>query len=144
MCLPPANVAPPRDPDEEAAALPPSKIAECNALIQVINHGVRDLDKGRAPGEHEGGPSELRRMAESLDEAAAHAAQLNLTRPELQRFAGEYHALAKEIASATRALATAADTNDTERLSAGQIAIERAMKREPALVGRIKRFCRAP
>ncbi|WP_159397673.1 hypothetical protein [Sorangium cellulosum] len=83
-------------------------------------------------------------MADSIDEAASRAAQLELTRPELQRFAGEYQALAKEIARAARDLATAADTNDAEKLGAAQVAIERAMKREPALAGRIKRFCQAP
>ncbi|AUX45973.1 uncharacterized protein SOCE26_074750 [Sorangium cellulosum] len=143
-CVPPANTAPPLDPDGDTAALRPNKIAECNTLIQVINEGVRSLDRGQEAGASRGGSSELRGMADSIDEAASRAAQLELTRPELQRFAGEYQALAKEIARAARDLATAADTNDAEKLGAAQVAIERAMKREPALAGRIKRFCQAP
>ncbi|WP_437602218.1 hypothetical protein [Sorangium sp. So ce590] len=121
-----------------------NKVSECNALIEVINKGVQSIEKGTKTGADQGGSSELKTMAEAMDKVAADAAQVKLTTPELQKFSGEYQAMAKEVAKAARDLATAADANDAEKSNTAQAAIEKAIKQEDPLVDNINKFCQAP
>ncbi|WP_437680405.1 hypothetical protein [Sorangium sp. So ce131] len=118
-----------------------NKIAECNALIEVINKGVQSIDKGSKAGADQGGSSELKAMADAMDKVAADAAQVKLTTPELQKFSGEYQAMAKDVAKAARDLAAAADANDAEKTNTAQAAIEKAIKQEDPLVDNINQFC---
>lgn len=121
-----------------------NKVSECNALIEVINKGVQSIEKGTKAGTDQGGSSELKAMADAMDKVAADAAQVKLTTPELQKFSGEYQAMAKDVAKAARDLATAADANDAEKSNAAQSAIEKAIKQEDPLVDNINKFCQAP
>ncbi|AUX41359.1 hypothetical protein SOCE26_027700 [Sorangium cellulosum] len=118
-----------------------NKIAECNALIEVINKGVQSIDKGSKAGADQGGSNDLKVMADAMDKVAADAAQVKLTTPELQKFSGEYQAMAKDVAKAARDLAAAADANDAEKTNTAQAAIEKAIKQEDPLVDNINQFC---
>ncbi|WP_438029084.1 hypothetical protein [Sorangium sp. So ce233] len=154
-CAPPASIAPtPTTPASNATevvtlrrtkiALHRTKVTECNALIQIINEGIENLEMGSKAGADQGGSSELRAMAKVMDEVAADAAQVKLTTPELQKFSWEYQTMAKDVAKAARHLATAADANDAESSSTAQTAIEKAIGQEDPLVDKINQFCRAP
>ena len=120
------------------------KINECNGLIQVINTGVQNLEKG---GKFSGDPSgvnELKQMADSMDKVAADAAKVDITIPELKKFSTDYQAMAKEVAKAARDMATAAEAKDANKINAAQAAMEKAVKQEDPLVDSINKFCQAP
>ncbi len=120
------------------------KINECNALIQVINTGVQNLEKG---GKFSGDPSgvgELKSMADAMDKVAADAAKVELTIPELKKYSTDYQAMAKEVAKAARDMAAAAEAKDANKINAAQAAMEKAVKQEDPLVDSINKFCQAP
>ena len=120
------------------------KINECNALIQVINTGVQNLEKG---GKFSGDPSgvgELKSMADAMDKVAADAAKVELSIAELKKYSADYQAMAKEVAKAAREMATAAEAKDANKINAAQAAMEKAVKQEDPLVDSINKFCQAP
>jgi hypothetical protein len=120
------------------------KINECNALIQVINTGVQNLEKG---GKFSGDPSgvgELKSMADAMDKVAGDAAKVDLTIPELKKYSTDYQAMAKEVAKAARDMAAAAEAKDANKINAAQAAMEKAVKQEDPLVDSINKFCQAP
>ncbi|EYF02019.1 hypothetical protein [Chondromyces apiculatus] len=121
-----------------------SKISECNALIEVINKGVQSLEKGQKAGADPTGAADLKAMAEAMDKVAADAALVELTLPELQKFSGEYQAMAKEVSRAARDMATAAEAKDSDKINVAQAAMEKAVKQEDPLVDGINKFCQAP
>lgn len=128
----------------DPAAIRRAKISECNALIAVTNTGIYNIEKGTKAGADQGVANALRQTADAMDKVAADAAQLKLTIAELQKFSGEYQAMAKDVAKAARDLAAAADANDAEKSSRAQAAIEKAIKQEDPLVDNINKFCQAP
>ncbi|WP_437995777.1 hypothetical protein WMF26_31755 [Sorangium sp. So ce185] len=142
-CAPPASPAPTPAAPPSSATARGTKIAECNELIAVINQGVQNVERREAESDGQVGSGDLRAMADVLDKAAADAARVALTTPELQRFSEEYRAMAKETARATRDLATAVDADDAEGSSVAQTAVERAIQKEDPLVDRINEFCQA-
>jgi hypothetical protein len=127
-----------------AAGCGQKKINECNAIIQVINTGVQNLEKG---GKFSGDPSgvgELKAMADAMDKVAADAAKVDLTIPELKKYSTDYQAMAKEVAKAARDMAAAAEAKDANKINAAQAAMEKAVKQEDPLVDSINKFCQAP
>jgi len=120
------------------------KTEECNALIQVINTGIRDLEMSASPTADPSGVGELRSMAVAMDKVAAAAAGVKLTIPQLTNASAEYQAMVKAVAKAARDMANAARAKDAKRINAAQAAMEKAVKAEDPLVDRINAFCQGP
>jgi hypothetical protein len=123
---------------------PSRKLEECNALIQVINTGVQNLERG---GKFSGDPSgvgELSAMADAMDQVAAEAGKVKLTVPFLRKAAAEYGAMAQAVGKAARDMARAAAAKDATKINAAQADMEKAVKLEDPLVDRINAFCRTP
>jgi hypothetical protein len=120
------------------------KVAECNAVVQVINAGVVSLEKAPRNEADATGVSDLKAMAEAMDKIAAQTAGLPLTLPDLKKLRDEYQKMSKEIAKAERDLAAAAQDRDTARRSAAEAALDAAVKLEDPLVDQINKFCQAP
>lgn len=120
------------------------KIAECNALVQVINAGVVSLEKAPKNESDPSGISDLRAMADAMDKVAADAGNVQLTVPELRKLRDDYHKMAKEIAKAERELAAAAEERNAARRSAAEGTLEAAVKQEDPLVDQINKYCQAP
>lgn len=120
------------------------KIAECNALVQVINAGVVSLEKAPKNESDPSGISDLKAMADAMDKVAADASSVQLTVPELKKLRDDYHKMAKDIAKAERELAAAAEERNTARRSAAEGTLEAAVKREDPLVDSINKYCQAP
>ncbi|MEJ7727840.1 MAG: hypothetical protein WKG00_01350 [Polyangiaceae bacterium] len=121
-----------------------SKAAQCNALIQVVNSGVQNLEKGNTLSGDRTGAAELKAMANAMDKVAADAARVETTIPALTKYAADYQAMAKEVAKAARNMAAAAEAKDADKINAAQAAMEKAVKQEDPLVDRINKFCQAP
>lgn len=120
------------------------KINECNNLIQVINAGVQNLEKGtKAPGD-ESGVTELKAMADSMDKVATDASKVEITIPELKKYATDYQNMARDVAKAAREMAAAAQAKDMTKLNSAQAAMEKAVKQEDPLVDSINKYCQAP
>jgi len=121
------------------------KIAECNALIAVINSGVDKIQQGTRVVPDAGmGGKDLRDMAGAMDQIAEQAGKLQLGVAELQQFAKDYQAMAREVAASARDLATAYEKVDDEQMKKAQARMEKAVQREDPLVDSINKFCRAP
>jgi hypothetical protein len=120
------------------------KLAECNALVQVINTGVVKLEKAPKNDADPSGVSDLRAMAESMARVAADAAGVELTLPDLKKMRDDYQKMAKDIAHAERDLAAAAQDRDAARRAAAETALDTAVKQEDPLVDQINKFCQGP
>jgi TPR repeat protein len=116
------------------------KIAECNLLIEAFSAKMDAL--GQVP--RKGAASDLRGMADAMDRAAEHTARLPLTLPELTRQNAEYQEMARGVAKAARALATAWDKNDRAAIKAAQAELDKAVKREDPIIDAINKTCQAP
>lgn len=116
------------------------KITQCNALIGVINKGVKNIDGNKGPADASG----LKTVADTMDQIAAEAAQVKLSVAELQKFSTDYQGMAREVATAARAMAGALDAKDSGNVSNAQTAMEKAVKQEDALIEGINSFCQAP
>jgi hypothetical protein len=120
------------------------KIAECNAVVQVINAGVVSLEKAPKNEADSSGISDLRAMADAMDKIAAEAQAVELTLPELKKLRDDYQKMAKEIAKAERDLAAAAQDRDSGRRAAAESMLDAAVKQEDPLVDQINKYCQAP
>lgn len=120
------------------------KIAECNAVVQVINAGVVSLEKAPKNEADPSGVSDLRAMADAMDKIAADAASVQLTLPELRKLRDDYQKMAKDIAKAERELASAAQDRDTARRTTAESTLDAAVKQEDPLVDQINKYCQAP
>ena len=120
------------------------KINECNSLIQVINTGVQNLEKGGKFSGDANGVGELKSMADAMDKVAADAAKVDITIPELKKYSSDYQAMAKEVAKAAREMAAAAEAKDANKINTAQTTMEKAVKQEDPLVDSINKFCQAP
>jgi hypothetical protein len=127
-----------------ASACGTKKITECNNLINAINTGVASLEKGAKPGSDANDVAGLKSMAEAMDKVAADTAKIDLTVPELKKFSSDYQTMAKEVATAFRDMATAADAKDMDKITTAQAAMDKAVKQEDPLVESINKFCQAP
>ena len=122
-----------------------TKVKECNALVEVINGGVEKIQKVATVAPDGGTPvSELRAMADTMDTLAGDCAKVELSIAELKKYSGDYQAMAKEVATAARELATAVDKVDMEQMSKAQARMEEAVKREDPVVEGINKLCRNP
>ena len=122
-----------------------TKVKECNALVEVINNGVEKIQKVATVAPDGGTPvSELRAMADTMDVLAGDCAKVELSIAELQKYSGDYQAMAKEVAAAARDLAKAVDKVDMEQMSKAQAQMEEAVKREDPVVEGINKLCRNP
>jgi predicted nucleic acid-binding Zn-ribbon protein len=120
------------------------KIAECNALVQVINAGVIALEKAPKNESDPSGVSDLKAMAEAMDKVATDAGAVQLTMPELRKYRDDYQKMAKEIAKAERELAKAAEERNAEKRAAAESALDAVVKQEDPLVDQLNKFCQSP
>ena len=120
------------------------KLTECNALVQVINAGVVNLERAPKNETDPSGISDLRAMADSMDKVAGDAASVQLTMPELKKMRDEYQRMAKDIAKAERELASAAQERDTARRGTAEGTLDAAVKQEDPLVDQINKYCQGP
>lgn len=119
----------------------PSKVAECNRLVAVVNQGVASLDQGMKATSDPSGVGELRSMADAMEKAATDAGKVEVSIGELKDFSKRYQEMAKEVARSARDMAAAVDAKDAAKMAAAQEAMEKAVKSEDALVDGINKFC---
>lgn len=119
----------------------PSKVAECNRLVTVVNLGVQSLDQGMKATSDPTGVTELRNMADAMEKAAGDASKVELSIPELKDFSARYQAMARDVAKSARDMAAAVDAKDAAKMTSAQEAMEKAVKAEDALVDGINQFC---
>ena len=117
------------------------RVAECNALILVINTGVQGLEKTPKADNDPTGVSDLKAMAERMDKVAVETAGVPVTLSEVKKFSSEYQKMAKDIAKAERELAAAAESRDAAKRSAAEQSLDAAVKQEDPLVDSINKFC---
>jgi hypothetical protein len=117
------------------------KLAECNALITVINSGVQAIEKTPKTESDPTGVSDLRAMAEAMDKVAAATGSVAVTIPEIRKFSADYQKMVKDIAKAERDLAAAAQERDQPKRSMAEAALEAAVKQEDPLVDTINKYC---
>lgn len=119
----------------------PSKVAECNRLVGVVNQGVASLDQGMKATSDPSGVTELRAMADAMEKAAVDAGKVELSIGELKDFSKRYQDMAREVARSARDMADAVDAKDAAKMGAAQESMEKAVKSEDALVDGINKFC---
>ena len=117
------------------------RVAECNALIVVINSGVQGLEKTPKVENDPTGVSDLKAMAERMDKVAGETASVPVTLPEVKKFSADYQKMAKDIARAERELAAAAETRDAAKRATAEQSLDAAVKQEDPLVDSINKFC---
>ena len=126
-----------------AAGCGQKKIAECNAMVQVINSGVVALEKAPKTESDPTGVTDLRAMADAMDKVATDAGNVQLTLPELKKLRDDYQKMAKDIAKAERELAASAQDKDATKRNAAAATLDAAVKQEDPLVDQINKYCQA-
>jgi hypothetical protein len=116
------------------------RVAECNALIKVINGGVEALEKAPRT-EDPTGVADLQAMASTMEKVGQDMATAPLTIVETKRFATDYQKMAKDIVKAERDLAAAATARDIDKRAAADKALEAAMKLEDPIIDGVNKFC---
>lgn len=119
----------------------PSKVSECNRLVEVVNTGVASLDQGMKATSDPTGVADLRSMADAMEKAATDAEKIELSIEQLQKFSKSYQKMARDVAAAARDMAKAVDAKDTAKMTAAQSAMEAAVKTEDPLVDDINKYC---
>jgi len=128
-----------------SAACGPSKISECNALIEVLNKGAQNIDKGtKAVAANPMATAEYKGLADAADKVADEASKVKLELPELKKFSTDYQNVMKEFGKTARDTATAVDAKDTTKMTAAANAMEKVGKQEETLINDINKFCQAP
>jgi chromosome segregation ATPase len=146
------------------------KIAECNAVVGMINNAVVGLEKTPKNEADPTGLSDLRAMADAMDKVASDIGAVQITLPELKKLRDRYQNMATDIAKAERELATAhQDKSKAERevasaaqdparraaaeqtldaavkrRSAADATLDTVVKQEDPLVDQINKYCQAP
>jgi hypothetical protein len=131
-----------------AKQLEERKLAECNALIEVINTGVAALEgapqsSSRTMRSSQPAVDDLTVMAAMMEEIASAAAKVQVTTPELERLSGEYQTMARQVGAGARALITAARAHDAAGVQAAHETVKRAAAREDPIVDEINEFCQS-
>ena len=119
----------------------PSKVSECNRLVEVVNTGVASLDQGMKATSDPTGVADLRSMADAMEKAAADAEKVELSISELKDYSKRYQTMARDVAKSARDMAAAVDAKDSAKMTAAQNAMEKAVKTEDPLVEGINKFC---
>ena len=120
------------------------RVAECNALVAVINSGVQNLEKTPKAENDPTGVADLKAMAARMDNVALETARVPVTITEVKKLSSDYQKMAKDIARAERDLAAAAEGRDAAKRTAAEQALDAAVKQEDPLVDAINKFCQAP
>jgi uncharacterized membrane-anchored protein YhcB (DUF1043 family) len=120
------------------------RVAECNALILVINGSVQSLEKTPKVENDPSGVSDLKAMAERMDKVAGDTANVPVTLAEVKKLASDYQKMARDIARAERELAVAAESRDAAKRALAEQALDAAVKQEDPLVDSINKFCQTP
>lgn len=121
-----------------------SKIAECNALVGVLNAGAQDIHaRTNAITSKPEAIAEYKALAEAAEKVAESASKVEIRSPELKKLAADYQATMIEFAKAAREIASA-DAKDIPKMNAAANTIEKVGKDEEQLVGEINKFCQAP
>jgi septal ring factor EnvC (AmiA/AmiB activator) len=120
------------------------RVAECNALITVINGGVQNLEKTPKAENDPTGVADLKAMAARMDNVALETARVPVTITEVKKLSADYQKMAKDIAKAERDLAAAAEGRDAAKRTAAEQALDAAVKQEDPLVDAINKFCQTP
>jgi hypothetical protein len=137
--------APPCDaPAGGPAAAAEEKTRQCNALIEVINQAIRDLERIQRDDSDPSGISDLRAMAAALDRVVAAASGVRLSIPELRKASQDYQEMSTTAARAARIMADAAEARDRAGVEAAQTILQEAVAREDPLVDRLNAFCKEP
>ena len=121
-----------------------SKIAECNALVGVLNTGAQDIHaRTNAITSKPEAIAEYKALAEAAEKVADSASKVDLRSPELKKLASDYQATMREFAKAAREIADA-NAKDIPKMNAAANTIEKVGKDEEQLVADINKFCQAP
>ena len=127
------------------AACGQSKISECNSLIEVLNKGAANIDKGtKAVSANPMATAEYKGLADSANKVAEDAAKVELKIPELKKFSTDYQNVMKEFAKTAMDTASAVDAKDTTKMTTAANAMEKVGKQEETLISDINKFCQAP
>ena len=121
-----------------------SKITECNALVDVLNKGAKDIhERTNAITSKPEAIAEYKALADSADKVADETAKVDIKNAELKKLASDYQTTLREFAKAAREIASA-DAKDIPKMNAAANTIEKVGKEEEQLVGDINKFCQAP
>jgi chromosome segregation ATPase len=119
-----------------------TKQTECTALIEVVNAGLKDLENGQQQAKNDPSHSaEVRAMAAAMETAAAKAAELSFTIPELRELSQRYQTMAKNVAKFAREIGDASDKKDMDALGKARTALNDALKQEDPIVDDLNKFC---
>lgn len=120
------------------------KVTECNALVDVLNKGAKDIhERTNAITSKPEAIAEYKALADSAEKVADEAAKVDIKNPELKKLASDYETALREFAKAAREIASA-EAKDIAKMNAAANAIEKVGKEEEQLVGDINKFCQTP
>lgn len=141
--LPPMEDEAPEAQEAERAKNGKGKIAECNALIEIINKGINELNSSssRGAGTNTTATADHETMADTMDRVAEDLSNLETRDQRLKELSGEYQSMAREVTKSARDLVAAFEAGDAVKVNAAKAAIEQAVKRESPLVDAINKYC---
>jgi len=124
---------------------PVDKVAECNAMIEVINNAVGKLEKAsKANSTSTTGLEPYEAMAKVMERTRTDLAGLALRDERLRGFSNDYQGMAMDMSKAARELILATEAKDLAGVKKAKDDVGTAVKAEDPLVDAINKYCRAP
>lgn len=130
--------------DAERTAREANKVAECNAMIAVINDCVNEITAvSDAPQVSTTGVEEFEAMVAAMEKARGRLAKLDLHDQRLRGFSQDYQKMARAVAKAARALIVAHETTNAAAAKKASDDVANVVKDEDPLVDGINKYCHA-
>lgn len=128
------------------------RVSQCNQLISVANQAVtqvQSVTQGANAAATPGNPTAnnveaMTRIATAADQARAEMEALQFSDQQLTDFQSRFVAMYTEIATATRALVSGANANNSQAAQQAFTALKTATDKEAPLVQEVNNYCANP
>ena len=124
-----------------AASCGPSKVSQCNELIQVINTAVTEVQSVTQSPEASTNPEALVQIADTADRAVEQMQAVELQDEQLLEYQQSFITMYQDTSAASRAIYTASQNQDLEAAQAALGQLQAATAPEPGLVNDVNAYC---
>jgi DNA repair protein RadC len=123
------------------ASCGPSKVSQCNELIQVINTAVSEVQAVTQGPEASTNPEALVQIADTADRAVDQMQQVELQDEQLVEYQQSFISMYQETSAASRAIYEASQNQNLEAAQTALGQLQAATAPEPVLVNNVNTYC---
>lgn len=122
------------------AQTPPDRATQCSNLIAVANRAVSSVQE-ITRGSSNSNAEDMIKIADAADQASSEMQALQLTDTQLQDYQARFLEMYSGTSQATRDLADASNSGDSDRAQEAFNALVTATDKEGPLVNDVNQYC---